>query len=254
MLVLLVINLLPGCGQSDIKTFIKNTEKSNGVVDPLPVLIKFKRYQYSASNLRSPFGEPAHTAPVDLSNEANDTGILGDIGGDSRTDADNGRYTGVVGDIGTFAGQAQANIQNKKANKTANKKPASVSKIHDTLQVHPGDVILLQPNPERGRKKMYLEQFDLGVLKYVGNMNIKNYSWALVLDPKGELHHLQVGDYLGQKDGKITQILDQKIVIRELYITKQGAWDELSVDVNLTLKPKDKDNKDDQNTQDVGGN
>jgi type IV pilus assembly protein PilP len=224
--------LLASCGQSDVEQFVAATANSKGVVEPLPVLKKVTAYQYVSGNLKSPFGESVASYSA--------------VGFDSSSDAN---YRDNI------AGEYENPSSNLTSSYDPNTNAVSIpnnsingAPVDNTLKVRPGEVVLLQSNPDGGRKKFYLEQFDLINLKYVGSIKFKNYFWALILDRDGNVHNLRIGDYLGQNSGKIKEILENKIIIRELRPNKSGQWNEFDVEIGLLVKTKvnDQDNAKEQ--------
>jgi len=47
-------------------------------------------------------------------------------------------------------------------------------------------------------------------------------NWALVRDSKGDGHVIRVGTPIGKKGGKVTEILEKKVVVREHYKDIRG--------------------------------
>ena len=78
----------------------------------------------------------------------------------------------------------------------------------------------------RDRNREELEQYELDSLKMVGTMDDKDNRWGLVKDPTGVVHRVEVGNYMGRHIGKITNILDDKIELRELIQDSDGHWHE----------------------------
>lgn len=72
--------------------------------------------------------------------------------------------------------------------------------------------------------KQYLERFNLASLNMVGTLQQDNSTWALIEDPNGGVHRVQVGDYMGTSWGKIESINDTRIDITEIVSDGSGGW------------------------------
>jgi type IV pilus assembly protein PilP len=92
-------------------------------------------------------------------------------------------------------------------------------------------------SPELARRKETLESFPLDAVSMVGTLNKKNAPVALLRVDK-LLYQAKVGNYVGQNYGRITQITDAEIVLREIAQDASGEWTERKV--NLQLQAKDK--------------
>ena len=88
-----------------------------------------------------------------------------------------------------------------------------------------GDVSTPDPRlaAELNRRKEPLEAFPLDSVTLVGSVQRKGTRFAL-LKVENLLYQVKVGDYLGQNNGKIMQITETEITIRE---TVQDASGEL---------------------------
>lgn len=94
----------------------------------------------------------------------------------------------------------------------------------------------LTPEMEReikNRNREELEQFELDSLKMVGTMEDKNEEWGIILDPDGVVHRVKVGNYMGRNIGKITNIFEDHIELREIIKTPQGRWEERQASIAL---------------------
>jgi len=89
--------------------------------------------------------------------------------------------------------------------------------------------------PKDDRIKEPLEEFPLDALSMVGTMSQKGVHWVVVRTNTGTAHRAQVGNYLGQNDGKITQILpgEQRIVLEETVQDPSGRW--INRDLEITI-------------------
>jgi type IV pilus assembly protein PilP len=85
--------------------------------------------------------------------------------------------------------------------------------------------------PERRREP--LEQFPLDSLSMFGTMSREGRNWALVGSPDGGTHTVTVGNHLGQQNGKIIEIAEQEIVLREVVKGPSGGWEERRATLTL---------------------
>jgi len=76
----------------------------------------------------------------------------------------------------------------------------------------------LRPDPNR--RKEPLESFPLDALKMVGTIG----SDGLVTSTDGITHRINVGNYMGQNDGRIIGIDEGQIELVELISNGQGGW------------------------------
>ncbi len=91
--------------------------------------------------------------------------------------------------------------------------------------------------PNRHRKKQYLEQFPLDSLKFVGEITIDATSYALIQDPQGIVHRVGAGNYLGQNDGRITAILSDELKLTEIVPNGTGGYQRRSTSLVLAQQP-----------------
>tara|TARA_R110000782_G_scaffold209214_3_gene297425 strand:- start:3408 stop:3980 length:573 start_codon:yes stop_codon:yes gene_type:complete len=78
----------------------------------------------------------------------------------------------------------------------------------------------------RNRNREELEQFELDSLRMVGTLDNDNNNWGIVLDPDGVVHRVSVGNYLGVNIGKIINIYEDRIELREIVQDSSGRWEE----------------------------
>lgn len=81
-------------------------------------------------------------------------------------------------------------------------------------------------NELRKRNKEELEGFELDSLRMVGTMSNEDGQLAIIRDPDGVVHTVTVGNYLGRNIGKILDIFENKLDIREIVQDSQGRWEE----------------------------
>lgn len=81
--------------------------------------------------------------------------------------------------------------------------------------------------PDFTRVKEYLETFRIENISMVGSMfglNEDPTLWALVKDGQGEVHRVQVGNYLGRNFGKIIDISETQIDLIEIVPSGKESW------------------------------
>jgi type IV pilus assembly protein PilP len=78
--------------------------------------------------------------------------------------------------------------------------------------------------PTTSRTREFLEQFSLDTLKMVGTLNIGGHRSALVQVRDGRVHRVEVGNYIGQSDGKVTDITANKVTIMEVVPDGLGGY------------------------------
>jgi type IV pilus assembly protein PilP len=79
-----------------------------------------------------------------------------------------------------------------------------------------------------------LEGYELDALRMVGVLENSDNLWAIVRDQAGVVHRVQVGNYLGRNYGKITNIQEDRIDIREIVKDTQGRWEERAATLALS--------------------
>ncbi len=89
------------------------------------------------------------------------------------------------------------------------------------------------PRPDPDRRKETLEAFPLDSLDMVGTLGSGGQLWALVLAPDRVVHRVRPGNYLGQNDGRITAVHDDRIELVELVPDGAGGWQERRASIAL---------------------
>lgn len=80
------------------------------------------------------------------------------------------------------------------------------------------------PRPDPGRRKQTLEQFPLDSLDMVGTLGGRNRLVALVMAPDKVTYRVSPGVYLGQSDGRVTAVYEDRIELIELVPDGAGGW------------------------------
>jgi len=91
------------------------------------------------------------------------------------------------------------------------------------------------PTPDSNRRREPLEQYPLDALKLVGTMTRDNIPWVIVQTSEGTAHRATVGNYMGQNEGKIKQIIpdEQRVVLAELVLDPKGRWVTREQDITI---------------------
>jgi len=76
--------------------------------------------------------------------------------------------------------------------------------------------------PDPNRRKEELEAYSLDSLRMVGTLEQDEQTWGLLKTSDGTIHRVAPGNYIGQNDGKITRISEEKIELIELVPTGSG--------------------------------
>lgn len=90
---------------------------------------------------------------------------------------------------------------------------------------------LNQPDFERHKEE--LEEFPLESLKMVGYLFQNNIAYAVIRSPDSKLHRVQTGNYMGQNFGKITEITDGEVRLKEMVQDSAGDWSERTSSLQL---------------------
>ena len=89
----------------------------------------------------------------------------------------------------------------------------------------------LRPDSKRNRE--FLEQFSLDTLKMVGTLKLSGRMFGLVQTKDGLVHRVVPGDYMGQADGKVTDVTPSKISLIEIVPDGLGGYMERRASLGL---------------------
>jgi type IV pilus assembly protein PilP len=84
------------------------------------------------------------------------------------------------------------------------------------------------------RNREFLEGFSLDTLKMVGTFKVGSSFYGLVQSRDGLVHKVQPGNYLGQNDGKVTEISSGKISLVEIIPDGLGGYIERPASLALS--------------------
>ena len=89
------------------------------------------------------------------------------------------------------------------------------------------------PRPDSNRRKQTLEQFPLDSLDMVGSLGSGSGLTALVMAPDKVTYRVSPGVYLGQNDGRVTSVHEDRIELVELVPDGAGGWLERPASIAL---------------------
>ena len=88
-------------------------------------------------------------------------------------------------------------------------------------------------NPDSTRPKQPLEVFPLDTLGMVGTLEQDEQLWGLIKDPQNIVHRVQVGNYMGQSEGRITEINESAIFLVEIVPDGIGGYIERDASIAI---------------------
>ncbi|WP_462114645.1 pilus assembly protein PilP [Lysobacter xanthus] len=80
------------------------------------------------------------------------------------------------------------------------------------------------PRPDSARRKQPLEGFPLDSLDMVGTLGKGPGQVALVMAPDKVTYRVRPGEYMGQSDGRVTAVHEDRIELVELVPDGAGGW------------------------------
>lgn len=80
------------------------------------------------------------------------------------------------------------------------------------------------PRPDPDRRKEALEAFPLDALDMVGTIGMGESMYGLIKAPDGVVYRTRPNNYVGQSDGRITGIYEDRIELVELIPNGVGGW------------------------------
>jgi type IV pilus assembly protein PilP len=80
------------------------------------------------------------------------------------------------------------------------------------------------PRPDSNRRKEITEQYPLDSMSMVGTIGAGGRIVGLVLAPDKVTYRINPGNYLGQNDGRVTSVNENRIELVELVPDGAGGW------------------------------
>ncbi len=80
------------------------------------------------------------------------------------------------------------------------------------------------PRPDSNRRKEITEQYPLDSMSMVGTIGTGGRIVGLVLAPDKVTYRISPGNYLGQNDGRVTSVNENRIELVELVPDGAGGW------------------------------
>jgi type IV pilus assembly protein PilP len=80
------------------------------------------------------------------------------------------------------------------------------------------------PRPDSRRNREFLEQFSLDTLRMVGTLRLADRTYGLVKTKDGLVHRVLPGNFMGQADGRVTEISASKISVVEIVPDGLGGY------------------------------
>lgn len=105
--------------------------------------------------------------------------------------------------------------------------------IPDTPQVNAGGAGR-GPRPDPERSPEFLEGFPLDTLRMVGTLDIADTMYGLVQTSDGLIHRVVPGNFMGQNDGRITDVTESEIDMVEIISDGIGGYIERDAAVSLS--------------------
>lgn len=88
-------------------------------------------------------------------------------------------------------------------------------------------------NPDSSRPRQPLEIFPLDTLSMVGTLEQNEQLWGLIKDPQNIVHRIQVGNYMGQSEGRIIEINDSAVHLVEIIPDGIGGYIERDASIAI---------------------
>ena len=88
-------------------------------------------------------------------------------------------------------------------------------------------------NPDTTRPRQPLEVFPLDTLSMVGILEQNEQQWGLIKDPQNTVHRIQVGQYMGQNEGRITEINESAVSLIEIVPDGIGGYIEQDASIAI---------------------
>jgi type IV pilus assembly protein PilP len=152
----------------------------------------------------------------------------------------------LVAACGSDTKEVEQWVAEKKAEPAPPLEPLPVMKQFETFEYNPAGLRdpFAVPVPDRdsgsglrpdpNRRKEALEVFPLDGLSMVGTIGSGSNLVGLVLAPDRVTYRVRPGMYMGQNDGKITAVHEDRIELTELVPDGAGGWLERQAKLSLS--------------------
>ena len=108
-------------------------------------------------------------------------------------------------------------------------------KRDETVGPLPDDPSQIKWNTEvQTHNREELEESELDALRMVGILESNDELWGIIRANDGTVHRVQVGNYMGSNYGKILNIQEDRIDLREIIKDSQGRWEERQATLALS--------------------
>lgn len=87
--------------------------------------------------------------------------------------------------------------------------------------------------PDLNRPKEPLESFPLDALRMVGTLDQNGKIWAIIQAPDKTVTRSARGNYLGQNFGRISEIEDYSVALKEIIPDGLGGWIERDASISI---------------------
>ena len=88
-------------------------------------------------------------------------------------------------------------------------------------------------NPDSTSPRQPLEVFPLDTLSMVGILEQNDQLWGLIKDPQNIVHRIQVGNYMGQSEGRVIEINESAIFLVEIVPDGIGGYIERDASIAI---------------------
>ena len=78
--------------------------------------------------------------------------------------------------------------------------------------------------PDKNRRREPLEQFPLDSLVMVGTLFREGEKRVIIKTPRGAVQTATIGNYMGQNYGKIINISEREVTVKEHVLSSSGVW------------------------------
>ena len=88
--------------------------------------------------------------------------------------------------------------------------------------------------PASNRNREFLEQFPIDTMRMVGTIKLGGASYGLLKVSDGRVQRVSVGNFVGQNDGKVTDISPSRISVTEIVPDGLGGYMERAAAIALS--------------------